>query len=299
MKRHVAGIIILLLIGTFSWGQGTREPFDVKRSKEELEIMKGILNTTLTFFVQNTQKEGPRQRFSSLNAFYLAGQGAVFVVPSYRVYGTSPIIVSPFSLGPEFSEQMASLNKELSEYSRQLTGEATRQALAGRYGIGSGIGGGVGGGAFAPAPPAVPAAPAPPTPPAQSGSSAVEKPPKPEKPEKPAPPELDRDKLRKAIDDAQERVKKSREEAEANREKLLQSLSEVKVYLIEALANYGDSLTTVKPEEYINIVILTDNFDPQSTRSDVLSARKSWITDYKAGRLNLEGFKQKVIQYTE
>jgi len=298
MKLHIAGMSMLLFLGTFSWGQGTKESFDVKKSKEELEIMKGILNTTLTFFIQNTQKDGPRQRFSSLNAFYLAGQGAVFVIPTYRFYGTSPI-VTPFSLGPEFSEQMASLSRQLGEYGREVGAEAARQALTARY-----FAGGAGGIAAPapPAPPAPPASPAPlvlPAPSTQSGSSTAEKPAKPEKPERPARPELDRDKLQKAIEDAQERVKKSREEAEANREKLLQSLSEVKVYLIEALANYGDSLTTVKPEEYINIVILADNFDLQSARSDVISARKSWITDYKAGRLNLEGFKQKVIQYTE
>ena len=29
--------------------------------------------------------------------------------------------------------------------------------------------------------------------------------------------------------------------------------------------------------------------------ADIISARKSWITDYKAGKLSLESFKQKVI----
>ena len=35
------------------------------------------------------------------------------------------------------------------------------------------------------------------------------------------------------------------------------------------------------------------------TRHDIISAQKSWITDYKAGRISLENFKQKVLQYTE
>ena len=99
----------------------------------------------------------------------------------------------------------------------------------------------------------------------------------------------------------QARIKKSREEAEANREKFLESLKEIRMPLIEALANYGDSLTTVKPGEYINLVLIDGHlrFGRMKTRHDIISAQKSWITDYKAGRLTLENFKQKVLQYTE
>ena len=50
-------------------------------------------------------------------------------------------------------------------------------------------------------------------------------------------------------------IKKSREEAAANQEKFLESLKEIRVHLIEALANYGDSLTQVKPGEYINLIL--------------------------------------------
>ncbi|HTY63879.1 MAG TPA: hypothetical protein VMG30_16650, partial [Acidobacteriota bacterium] len=86
-------------------------------------------------------------------------------------------------------------------------------------------------------------------------------------------------------------------------EKFLESLKEIRVYLIEALANYGDSLTQVKPGEYVNLILYTDAFDSDTskmkTRHDIISAQKSWITDYKAGRITLDNFKQKVLQYTE
>ena len=105
------------------------------------------------------------------------------------------------------------------------------------------------------------------------------------------------------MEEYQIEIKKNREEAAANQAKFLESLKEIQVFLMEALANYGDSLTTVKPGEYINLILYTDNldrgFDRMKTRHDVISAQKSWITDYKAGRISLENFKQKVLQYTE
>jgi hypothetical protein len=299
MKRHLTVITMLLLLGTLSWSQENREPFDIKKSREELEIMKGILNTTLNFYAQSSQKESSGSRFSNITAFYLAGQGAVFVIPSSGFRFLMPSYAYNYNLGPEFNQEMASLTQYVKGLARAAQDEASRAAqvasalssaykgvVAGRVtGIGAGIGAGVGsgvGGIVAPALPAPPAPPAAPAPEAQ----------KPEKPESQAGLEVDREKLRKAVEEAQARVNSLREQSEANRQKLLQETSEVKVHLIETLANYGDSITTVKPDEYINLVFVTD-------RSNVISARKSWLTDYKAGRLSLEAFKQKVIQYTE
>jgi hypothetical protein len=88
--------------------------------------------------------------------------------------------------------------------------------------------------------------------------------------------------------------------SEANRQKFLQKLGEVKGFLVETLANYGDSLTTVDSNEYVNVVLLTDNFDgDQQSRQQVISAKKSWITEYKTGKLSMDGFRQKVLQYSE
>ena len=100
-------------------------------------------------------------------------------------------------------------------------------------------------------------------------------------------------------------MKKSREQAAANRQKFLESLKELRAPLIEALANYGDSLTQVKPGEYINLILSTQDaldimdYGPAKTRHDIISAQKTWITDYKAGRISLDTFRQKVLQYTE
>jgi hypothetical protein len=275
MKKPLTGIILVLLLGTFSWGQGTKELFDVKKSREELEIMKGILNTTLRFAAENTQKQASSWRFfSSPNGFYLSGQGAVFVISA----SGARVLESPgsFNLGPEFAEEMAKLDEVRAELSETSSRMATWNS---RGRDGSIV---IAAPPSPPAPPAAPspaAAPAPPVSPAQKSVAPK--------------PEAEREKLRKAVEVELANVNKRREEAAANREKFIQNLVEVKTHLVETLGNYGDSMTTVKPEEYINLVLLSDG------RSDVISARKSWITDYKAGRVNLEGFKQKVIQYNQ
>ncbi len=182
---------------------------------------------------------------------------------------------------------MSDLNRQTIELSREAAALAARAGVFAGAGTSTGSGASGAGTAAAPAPPAPPEPPAPPAKAEKSQSS-----------EKPAQPNLTQqyEQTRKEF---QEKIKKAREEAEANHQKFLQSLSEIKGQLIEALATYGDSLTMVKPDEYVNLVLVTDRYDNQQTRSDVISARKSWITDYKAGKLNLESFKQKVIQYTE
>jgi hypothetical protein len=282
MKRRLAAITMLLIFGPLSRGQGTKEAFDIKKSREELEIMKGILNTTLTFWAQNFQKQSSRLHFSNLSAFCLKGQGAVIIIPTSGLHfsvPSFPYALGPEFLGPEFNESMRLLNGEIRDMTRSLQEQANRiarEAMASpdkTGGTGSRSVSGTGAG--------------------QSGTTAAAP---------SAPPrqiETEREKLRKQIEAAQAKTRTFREEAEENRKKLLQDIADVKVHLIETLANHGDSITTVSPEEYINLVLIIDSYGDQKTRSDIISARKSWITDYKAGRLNMEGFKQKVVQYTE
>ena len=112
--------------------------------------------------------------------------------------------------------------------------------------------------------------------------------------------------MRKRLAEAQEAVKQRQEEFEKQREKLTQAVSQVKVHLIEALANYGDSLTIVKPNEYITLILSGDDssflfagLEESRAARNIISVQKSAITDYKAGRISLDAFKQKVLQYQE
>jgi hypothetical protein len=312
MKKPIAITLVFLCLGAFTWAQGTKTTlFDVVKSQQELEIMRQILGTTLSFVAQNIQKQqgatksvntpfgpyniGVPYRLSNMNAFYLYGQGAVFVIPtsnlrSATVYGT---LADTYKVQSELESEMRALSREMSAQARALERGVGSGTGAG---VGGGVSGGVAGGVQAPPPPPQPPQPAQakqptaPTQPAQAGQSSPEE-------------------LRKKVADAQERVRRSRADAEANRAKFLESLGEIKAFLIEALANHGDSLTTVKPNEYITLVIMLDDSMDWSigssdvaggrARQEVVSVQKSWITDYKAGRLTLDAFKQKAIQYSE
>ena len=104
MKRNhfvivaVIGVVLLSLNGS----QGAQvQPFDLRKCQQELEIMKGILRTTLGFASQElaaglksdkmaTHPTAKRFVFGrggefNIGAFYLAGQGAVFTIPTSGV----------------------------------------------------------------------------------------------------------------------------------------------------------------------------------------------------------------------
>jgi len=298
MKKQISSIVVFLCLGALCWAQTARtELFDAKKSQQELEIMKGILATTLNFVAQEVQKPAAGTRAEGRlayswgggmfrpSAFYLVGQGAVFVIPasSLRVPG---MVGSAFNLlaAGDFERATMQTSRELQQASREM--ELLSERMARQAGERRGV-----------------------TPPPQPGQAAKPGTPPPATgaPAPPAPPQVNQEELRKKLAEAQERVKKVREETEANRARFMEILAQVKSYLIEALANHGDSLTTVKPSEYINLVIMTDDndgrfgWDEGAGRAghEVISVQKSWISDYKAGRLTIEAFKQKALQYNE
>jgi hypothetical protein len=282
MKKPIVTLLIALSAAALLWAQGSKEPFDARKSREELEIMKGILNTTLSFVAQSVQQPAGASkqariqspwRFSNITGFYLAGQGAVFVIPTSGLRAWNSADLSHIDLSHiEWSQDLREQIESAQRYAGTFAFPAPPPPPPG----------------VAAAPAAVPATPAPAAAPAQ----------------------VDREELRKRVEELQAKTKKNREQAEAARENFLQNLAQIKIHLIEALANYGDSMTTVKPDEYINLVLAIDNtmqYRSATTelvvggrdRHDVVSAQKSWISDYKAGRLTLDAFKQKVLQYTE
>lgn len=318
MKKYLASTLIFLCLGTFSWAQGAKTTlFDVVKSQQELEIMKQILSTTLSFVAQNVQRQraAAKQvttpfgvvnlketyRFSNMNAFYLYGQGAVFVIPTFNLRSAGYGSLTG-GYGMAGTRDLQAMENEIAALSGQMAAQskAMAEASAGLAGgIGGGVGSGIGSSAPPPPPPPNPPQVAQPKPPAQPAATPP--------PAKPG--QVSQEELRKKVFEAQERVKKAREDTEANRAKFLESLGEIKAFLVEALANHGDSLTTVKPNEYITLVLMLDDYGDSAwyvgdaasgrARQEVIAVQKSWITDYKAGRLTLEAFKQKVVQYAQ
>jgi len=330
MKRQTVTLLSIAVLGLISWAtaqSGSSAPFDVRKSQQELEIMRGILNTTLGFVAndlrsrQGATTTGRREVLpvgswwssSNLNAFYLYGQGAVFVIPVSGLRGYSWRSTGSLNdLDTQvFAAQLESAEAKLAQQEAMLNAlEQAAPAAAGiGTGVGSGAGAGVGGGVRGGVAGRVSGGVTGGAPGGVAPGPVLQQPPVPPAP--PAPPKAaqappNQEEMRKRLAEAQEKVKRRREESEQERQKLMEAVAQAKVYLIEALANHGDSLTTVKPNEYINLVLTTDdaNFallgsDEASAHREVISVQKSVITDYKAGRLTLDAFKQKVLQYKE
>ena len=101
MKKQIIVVLIIAALGAFCMAQEAKAPFDVKKSQSELEIMKGILSTTIQFVAKNYQKDVSRYSFSNIYTYYLVGQGAMFIIPTSQF---SPIQInlsqSPFGADP-------------------------------------------------------------------------------------------------------------------------------------------------------------------------------------------------------
>jgi len=313
-KRQAVALLLicLILLPLHSTESAQVQPFDLKKCRQELEIMKGILRTTLGFaskelassYTSQTENESARAfamftrgDFSSINAFYLAGQGAVFTIPASSLREALRAR-KEFKLKNAFNLKPGGLEINFDERAihdlvAQAQDLAAEFAYAGGFGLEEPVPVSP---PLARVPPAAPQDPAPSPAPAAPGRARTDKEPSSDKREQ-------RDQDRKKLSELQERVRRRAQEDEASRAKFREAVDQLKEFLIEALANHGDSMTIVKPDEYINIVIAEEGhgFWPNDSRQagerDILSVRKAVISDYKAGRLTLEAFKQKVMNY--
>jgi hypothetical protein len=315
-KRHfvIIGVVCVMLWSLTNFQSAQVQPFDLKKCQQELEIMKGILRTTLGFASQElatglkSDKVERAKRFVfgrsgdfNIGAFYLVGQGAVFTIPTSSVRDMMRARKGPMALAIAdsdfrfnwnggFEDEMAQLENQLNELNAQLQDSFGLDEL-----------------------PALAAVPAPPSPPAPAAPAVSPAAPAPApKPPQPAQAKEGREgatarekQLRQKLAEMQEKVKQRGAEEDARQAKFRESLSQLKVFLIEAMANHGDSLTVVKPTEYVNLVIVDEGnrwfgFGDDSgdrAQREVLSVQKSAITDYKTGKLSMEAFKQKVLNY--
>jgi hypothetical protein len=309
MKRLVFTVVIIVLnLGLLSWtlAQGTRSDlFDLRKAQQELEIMKGILNTTLDFAARDMRERGQGAEGrstgyreaeilhswggGSITAFYLYGQGATFMIPTGR-FRTSRMrrdLASQYIVAEHDSQEaMEDFEDALEEVKESQEMLQERLEETARLHAEAALAG-------APPPPAPPAPPAPPKPAAQVKAAP-----------QPAPePKQKTEEMRKKVFLAQEKLKQRQAEVEQRRQKFLEALGQAKVQLVEALANHGDSLSFVKPNEYVNLVLTTDEGEAflegsRGGRREIISVQRSAVSDYKAGKLTLEAFKQKVLQYT-
>lgn len=311
MKKSHLMIVVVVCVMLWSWNSfqsaGT-QPFDLRKCQQELEIMKGILRTTLGFASQELAAGRKNEKFetktaakrfvfartgdSNIGAFYLVGQGAVFTIPTSSV---RDMMRAQGKMGFALAADMKDMGwngpwmQQLENQLNELNGQLQDFGSDGFAGLA--------------------AVPVPPSPPAPAAPAVAPASPVPA----PKPPQAGQDspggaavrerQLRQKLAELQDKVKQRGAEEEARQAKFRESLSQLKVFLVEAMANHGDSLTVVKPNEYVNLVIVDegnrwpgDDSDDRAQR-EVLSVQKSAITDYKTGKLSLEAFKQKVLNY--
>src|SRR5512143_4000654 len=100
MKKQSWALLLAMSIGLLSFGSPQTSQsslFDAKKSQQELQIMKGILSTTLGCVaseIRNREAGSSKQEHAILGrmyeeswggpgigAYYLYGQGATFIIP--------------------------------------------------------------------------------------------------------------------------------------------------------------------------------------------------------------------------
>lgn len=102
----------------------------------------------------------------------------------------------------------------------------------------------------------------------------------------------------------EKRVQELRTLEREETEKVEQYRARVTDELITALANHGDSLSGLKADEYINLILIEgegSGFHWGRTRTSrptgIFSAKKSDITQYRLGQITLDQFKSRVLTY--
>ncbi len=286
MRRILTGFCVVLatLISLAVTELAQTQLFDQEKSRQEIETMRGILRTTLDYALKRNPQVTEDSKFGDLtgfsrsnrvSGFYLYGQGALFSIS----------LVSPSSAA---FAPMAAL-AELAP----------------------------------PTPPIPPAAPAPPPAPPllnEDDLAAIRQQAEAAKADSASTVAQAKQQQREAARQMDEIMKQSasvqkkmgewrKQNAEAHA-RLQVQMASAKVALVETLAKYGDSLSVVKPQEYITIAIsgegepwFSDEFSvvgpvTADRHQQIVSVQKSVVTDYKAGRISLDEFKKRVLSYT-
>jgi len=256
MNRPWYVIIVFLLMGLTSWAQGANAPFDMAKSEKELEIMRGIFKTTLSLNSEDSQRD-PIFNFADIRFLYLPGQGVNFYVQNL---GFPPPGINLDAIRIQVDEAAMKANLEMMEENLKRVQEKLKQKeldTGEQDSVRKSI---------------------------EEANAEVRR-------EKEAF-EAQRAKMMEQQKEAQQRIQAQNAKMEKQRKDRRQKLPGIKDSLIETIANYGDSLTVVKPDEYVNLIFDTGG------QYEVVSIQKSWIRDYKAGKLTLDAFKGKAIQYS-
>jgi hypothetical protein len=273
---------------------------DSRQGGKELEIMKSVISTSLAMTrkdLRSEEEKGNRNRryesfldADAIEGYYLHGQGVVFTIPYPCLAGNfagelheleiSLDVINEMDMGDidQLVDETAFLESQVELQRHEL--EMQRHEF--HFNI--------------------PSPPRPPEPPHAPEVPGIE--------EEQESAEISRSSERniatqKEVEKRVARIKtnlrKVREESEEQKENADVERKAIKQELINVVAVHGDSLTQVKENEFINLVLRDrcDRFgwsDEESSQT-VLSIRKSDITAYRSGQLTLEQLKSSFVEY--
>lgn len=291
-KNILCLTIFSALIG-FSAGQPNIDPV---QGEKELEVMKSVISTSLSLAKKSLREEessesrlGRYRRFDSdfdadvIEGYYLHGQGVVFTIPypclSGRFSGNwendinirLDEIMEEELVDNEFLEQEVELMLNEVELQRQELGLPNKPHPA-------------------PAPPKAPGAPeAPGSPEPAPGPEAAKHSAEAMK------------NLEKQVSKIKVRLREVKEQTEEQKEKTAKEREAIKKELIDVVSVHGGSLTQVKDNEFINLILKDSceffSWDGSGDNRTVLSIKKSDLSAYRSGQLTMEQLKSRFVEY--
>ena len=293
-------IAILMVTGVLA----AQPDIDSRQAEKELAIMKSVISTTLKLLRKDFQEKyetdvevaGVFRRHveylheiehSSIEGQYLFGQGVIFTIP-YPCLGEDfpfEVVELEHRLQEMVEDQMvdAEYLVEEAEYLAEEAERALRDAdLARREVI------------IMRSPPS-----------AQEPPEAPEPPDSPEPhPEIPDVPELSPEakaRLERTVKDINIKLTVLKEESEEQKKLIAEERDAIKEELIEVIAAHGDSLSQLKQDQFINLVLKDQcghfGWRADNTEQTVLSVRKSDVSAYRSGQITMDQLRERFVEY--
>ena len=289
-------IAILMVTGVLA----AQPDIDSRQAEKELAIMKSVISTTLALLRKDFQEKyetdvevaGVFRRhveylheieLSSIEGKYLFGQGVIFTIPYPCLGEDFPLEVAELEhrLQEMVEDQMvdAEYLVEEAEYLAEEAERALRDADLARRDetyIQS-----------------YPRAPEPP-----------DAPETPDSPEIPDVPELSPEakaRLERTVKDINVKLTVLKEESEEQKKLIAEERDAIKEELIEVIAAHGDSLSQLKEDQFINLVLKDQcghfGWREDNSEQTVLSVRKSDVSAYRSGQITMDQLRERFVEY--
>ena len=285
MQVKTRNWITMTLLATTMTGalpaQSETTPFDPAGLRQELEIMEGILHTTLKYALEESDS-GPRAFSRRTESFHLYGQGAVFVVNL------------PFRRSRDIVREVARQKRGIARQKRELSriknalGEtedpnililkAQQQVLTELASIEADAA------SDAPPPTAPTWEPLPPAPPVAFVEQA---------------PEQVLEPLKERLQSLQNRLQVQQRQMEEHNAEIEKKMVDVEKALLEALSRHGGSFRSLSEGEFVTLILNQGEkwLGRSPSQARVLVVPKSALMAFAADRIAWDAFLRQVVSY--